>query len=308
MQLDLAHARASCGRSSVAQNVAPLLGQGLVCVVLRLAARSFLGRSHSKFEREVIMKKVFAPSLGKAAAFSAIALAVTAAVAQDAERSLPLVADVNVTENELPKPPEGCHWEKPTYQPPGGNTTVTTGGAAQVTVINHLVCAPRCEGAPLNISLAGASLWLKAGVPPVALSPSFGTPWVPNGSNVMWMNDINTLNRPNGSYDVDIKFCQCPGSTATAKVTNYMADDRGTLTLAPSGLGSPALAGPFSGPGTSPTLSVTNGLLPKTYTLGNKVENLGGGPTGWTMAGTLHIDKGYWGACKTPAGNTDPTR
>ena len=79
------------------------------------------------------MKKVFATSLGEAAAISAIALAVTAAVAQDAERGRPLVADVKinkqlqitgqppavfnpqftfnvgVTENELPKPPEGCH-------------------------------------------------------------------------------------------------------------------------------------------------------------------------------------------------------
>ena len=49
-QLDLAHARASCGRSSVAQNVAQLLAQGRACVVLRLVARSFLGCSHSKFE------------------------------------------------------------------------------------------------------------------------------------------------------------------------------------------------------------------------------------------------------------------
>ena len=42
------------------------------------------------------MKKVFATSLGEAAAISAIALAVTAAVAQDAERGRPLVADVKI--------------------------------------------------------------------------------------------------------------------------------------------------------------------------------------------------------------------
>ena len=291
-------------------------------------------RSHSKIEREVIMKKSLATSFGKAAAFSAIALAVSAALAQDAERIRPLSADVkinkqlqitgqppagynpqftfnvNVTENELPKPPEGCRWEKPTYQPPGGNTTATTGGAAQVTVINHLVCRPRtkCDDAQsLSVSLAGLSQWTNPSGP--AFVNAYKNAWVPNGGNVSWVGfNANGSAGPSLEYDAQIKFCACPKAEVRANVQNYRADDRATLSMTPSS-SAPIQAGTFptSGAGAIGSLLSINGPNPTNYLLNNHIKNAGG-PTGWTMTGMLTVNKGYLGACQIRADNPDPTQ
>ena len=272
------------------------------------------------------MKKTLATSLGKAAAFSAIALAVTAAVAQDAERIRPLVADVkinkqlqiegqppagynpqftfnvNVTENELPKPPEGCRWEKPTYQPPGGNTTATTGGAAQVTVTNHLVCRARtkCDDAQsLSVPLAGVSQWKNPSGPPFV--NAYMNAWIPNGGNVSWVGfNANGNAGPSLEYDAQIKFCACPKAEVRADVQNYRADDWATLTMTQS-TSSSISAGTFptSGTGASGSLLSTNGANPTNYLLNNHIRNAGG-PTGWTITGILSVNKGYLGACELP--------
>ena len=274
------------------------------------------------------MKKTFATSLGKAAAFSAIALAVNAAVAQEAERVRPLVADVkitkqlqitgqppagynpqftfnvHVTENELPKPPEGCHWEKPTYQPAGGNATAVTGNGvtgapAQVTVINHLVCAPKCEGGPLDISLGGVSQWRKGSAAMVPVNPRHSA-WAPNGA-ATWVNDVNSMNIANGSYVADIKFCMCPGSKASVQIANFKADDKaittltpGTFSLTAGGFGSSAPAATGTGG------AVNTSGAPQNFSLNNTVTNIGGGPMGWMMTGNLRIENGYLGACRVP--------
>lgn len=266
------------------------------------------------------MKKTFTTSLGKATAFTAIALAATAAMAQNEERVRPLQADVKinkqlqitgqlppgytppqftfevkVTENTLPPAPEGCKWEAPAYQPPGGNTTATTGGAAQVTVVNRLVCPPpppiACQKAgAVNVSLLGAAPWNNPGnfanVSP--LIPGWST-----SGTVKWVGQ-NTSGSQSGAaqYPADITFCLCEGAKAMADVKDYIADnsasigfDSGTfLAAAPH----PAFSGGTSGSG---SVSGTG-----THKLRNTVTN-NGGPTGWTMNGTLAISKGYLGAC-----------
>ena len=272
------------------------------------------------------MKKVFTTSLGKAAAFSAIALAVTAAVAQDAERIRPLSADVkinkqlqitgqppagynpqftfnvNVTENELPKPPEGCRWEKPTYQPPGGNTAVTTGGAAQVTVINHLICRPRskCDDAKaLKIDLKGPSAWTPINGPQMSVATPYPG-WVPNSGVVSWVGQTPNGAGLNGGagrkWSGDINFCLCSGN-ATATIDNYRADNSAWLKFDNSGLINAGQDSFKSATGASGSISVSSVL--GTHLLSNQVTN-DGGPSGWTMNGFLTIDKGYLGACEAP--------
>ena len=144
--------------------------------------------------------------------------------------------NVNVTENELPKPPEGCHREKPTYQPTGGNTTATTGGVAQVTVTNHLVCRPRtkCDDAQsLSVSRTGASQWKNPSEPPSV--NVYMNAWIPKGSNVSRVGfNANGSAGPPLEYDAQIKFCVCPKAELRADVQNYRADDWATLSLTPS--------------------------------------------------------------------------
>ena len=273
------------------------------------------------------MKTSLATSLGKAAAFSAIALAVTAAVAQDAERPRPLVADVkinkqlqiegqppagynpqfsfnvNVTENELPKPPEGCRWEKPTYQPPGGNTTATTGGAAQVTVTNHLVCAPPCPGKELSIPLDGLSQWTKSGGGSFANVTSTNSAWIPNGGVTKWVGLSANGNAPsNASYTAQIPFCSCPLSKVDVQVTSYRVDDKGLISL----IGPPAISGApipasnnfrVTNAAVGGGFSTVTGSTPGSYVLNNQVTN-GIVVSGWTMGGSIRLQKGYLGACK----------
>lgn len=277
------------------------------------------------------MKTSLATSLGKAAAFSAIALAVTAAVAQDAERLRPLAADVKiikqlqitgqppsgyspqftfnvqVTENELPKPPEGCRWEKPTYQPAGGNTTAVTGNGvtgapAQVTVINHLVCRPRtkCDDAKaLKIDLKGPSAWTPIGGAQMSVATPYPG-WVPNSGVVSWVGQTPTGAGLNGGvgrkWSGDINFCLCSGN-ATATVDNYRADNSAWLKFDNSGLINAPQDSFKSATGASGSISVSS--VPGTHQLSNQVTN-DSGASGWTMNGFLMIDKGYLGACETP--------
>ena len=283
------------------------------------------------------MKKSLATSLGKAAAFSAIALAVTAAVAQDAERIRPLVADVKinkqlqiegqppagynpqfsfnvtVTENELPKPPEGCRWEKPTYQPANGNTTAVTGNGvtgvpAQVTVINHLVCARPCPGKALTIPLDGLSVW--TGAPFVNATNSA---WIPNSGTIKWVGlSANGNAPPNASYTAQIRFCSCPHSEVGVQVTNYRVDDKGSISLIgpPTITGSPINASnnfrtndlPVAG-----VISALTGINQGSYVLKNQVTN-GILVSGWTMGGSIRLQKGYLGACQIGPDDTPPTQ
>ena len=274
------------------------------------------------------MKKSLATSLGKAAAFSAIALAVSAALAQDAERIRPLSADVkinkqlqitgqpqagynpqfnfnvNVTENELPRPPEGCRWEKPTYQPPGGNTAVTTGGAAQVTVINHLVCAPpdKCQQArELSTSLTGVSRWVRTSPSgPLYSWPSntyAGTP----GANWVGVTPSISTTAPAGDFKTEIQFCLCSGGTAKADVNTYRADNSAKLSFDGTGTTVTAPQNSFNSasPAGSGALSLPAASVNQTHSLVNVLHN-DGGPTAWNMFGTLAVSKGYWGACEGP--------
>ena len=289
------------------------------------------------------MKKSLATSLGKAAAFSAISLAVSAAVAQsfpnvpggpalnatfsDPESSVkashadvkinkqlvivgqPPVGynpqfsfNVGVTENALPDPPNGCTWDKPTYQPAGGNTTVATGATAQITVVNRLVCPPpppsviACQKAgPVSVSLLGAATWNNPGSY-ANVSPLIPG-WKPNSSVVKWVgkNVTGGSAGPN-PYESIITFCLCGDAKATADVNNYIADNKADIKFdaMPAFLNAaprPAFSGGTSGSG-----SVAGA---GTHKLRNTVSNATG-PTGWTMNGTLAISKGYLGACVTP--------
>ena len=275
------------------------------------------------------MKNALATTLGKAAAFSAIALAVSAAVAQDAERVRPQVADVkinkqlrisgqppagynpqftfnvNVTENELPRPPEGCRWEKPTYQPAGGSTTATTGGAAQVTVINHLVCAPpdKCQSAgPLNTSLTGISRWVRTSPPgPLYSWPSNTYAGTPGANWVSVTPSINT-DAAAGDFKSEIQFCLCKDATAKADVNTYRADNSAKLSFDGAGITVIAPQNSFNsanGPGGSGPIPLGPFSGNQTHSLVNVLRN-DGGPTAWNMFGTLAISKGYWGACESP--------
>ena len=283
---------------------------------------------HLKIEREVIMKKTFATSFGKAMAFTAIALAVSAATAQNEERVKPLHADVkinkivkvtgqlpagynpqftfnvSVTENELPKPPEGCRWDKPTYQPAGGNTTATTGGAGQVTVTNYLVCPTpppdKCDQArDINVDLTGISRWVRTnpsgplyGWPTATYS---GTP----GANWVGVTPSISTASPTGDIRSEIPFCLCKGGEAKASVNTYRADNSARLTF--DGVGTAVVApqnsfNSGSGPGGNGTISTA---APGTHALVNVLRN-DGGPAAWNMFGTLTVSKGYWGACEKP--------
>ncbi len=280
------------------------------------------------------MKETFATSLGKAAAFSTMALAVGAAVAQDAERIRPLVADVkinkqlivtgqppanfnpqftfnvNVTENRLPPAPEGCKWEEPKYEPAGGNTTAVTGNGvtgapAQVTVINRLVCAPpdKCQGAgPLNISLTGISRWVRTSpAGPLYSWPSNTYSGTPGANWVSVTPSINT-DATGGDFKSEIQFCLCSGNIARADVNTYRADNSAKLTFdapSPTVFAPQNSFNPLNGPGGTGSTSIGPFGSNQTHSLINTLHN-DSGPTAWNMFGTLDIRKGYWGACESP--------
>ena len=281
------------------------------------------------------MKKVFTTSLGKAAAFSAIALAVTAAVAQDAERGRQIphphadvkvnkqliitgqppanfnpqfTFNVHVTENKLPPAPEGCKWEEPKYEPAGGNTTAVTGngvtgGPAQVTVINHLVCAPPCPGKELTIPLDGLSQWTKSGGGSFANVTSINPAWISNGGVTKWVGlSANGSAPSNASYTAQIPFCSCPLSKVDVQVTGYRVDDKGLISLTgPATItGSPISASNnfrVTNAAVSGLMSTVTGSTQGSYVLNNQVTN-GIVVSGWTMGGSIRLQKGYLGACK----------
>ena len=179
-----------------------------------------------------------------------------------------------------------------------------------MTVTNHLVCAPPCPGKTLTIPLDGLSQW--TGGPFVKVTNTH-TAWIPNGGVINWVGLSSNGNAPqNASYTARIPFCSCPHSEVGVQVTNYRVDDRGLISLTggPPTISSTIIASNNFRIGDGPVAGVISAMTGNTagsYVLNNQVTN-GIAVSGWTMGGSIRLQKGYLGACQKRADDADPTR
>lgn len=216
----------------------------------------------------------------------------------------------------LPQAPERCQWKPVTYNPPSGNTSVASGQNTTVQVKNVLVCEDKfcAEAKPLNINLGVATSWYKPGSyptamthvtsPPGAWAKQTGTGSTPFAALGEWVS-INSSGAPSGgNASAEIPFCLCGNSTARADVKGLKADNHADLRFdSNTPFLTTAIPGqdPSSFLASKPYISGPSTVIttPTTHTLHANVSNISSW-TGFSMAGTLSISKGYLGACKLP--------
>ena len=218
----------------------------------------------------------------------------------------------------LPPAPQGCQWKPVTYNPPSGNTSVASGQNATVQVKNVLVCEDEfCAHAkPLSINLGLAASWYKPGSnasihmthvtsPPAAWATKAGPGSLPFAALGEWVGTNSSGAPSGGNASAEIPFCLCGNSTARADVKGLKADNHAVLRFdLPTG---PIVVEttPQDPSSFLPSKSHINGLgsvpnsttVPTTHTLHANVANISKW-TGFSMGGTLSINKGYLGACK----------
>ena len=137
--------------------------------------------------------------------------------------------------------------------------------------------------------------------------------WIPNGGVTKWVGLSANGNAPsNASYTAQIPFCSCPLSKVDVQVTSYRVDDKGLISLTgPATItGSPINASNnfrTNDPPVAGVISAVTGINQGSYVLKNQVTN-GILVSGWTMGGSIRLQKGYLGACQKRADDADPTR